>query len=73
MSKRVEFFFDLGSPATYLAYTQLPKICEQTGSQLIYQPMLLGGVFKATGNASPATIPAKGHYMFLDQIGRAHV
>lgn len=66
MSKRVEFFFDLGSPATYLAYTQLPKICEQTGSQLIYQPMLLGGVFKATGNASPATIPAKGHYMFLD-------
>ncbi|MCU1752393.1 2-hydroxychromene-2-carboxylate isomerase [Pseudomonas sp. 6D_7.1_Bac1] len=66
MSKRVEFFFDLGSPATYLAYTQLPKICEQSGSQLIYQPMLLGGVFKATGNASPAEIPAKGHYMFLD-------
>ena len=66
MSKTVEFFFDLGSPATYLAYTQLPKICEQTGSQLIYTPMLLGGVFKATGNASPATIPAKGRYMFID-------
>jgi 2-hydroxychromene-2-carboxylate isomerase len=66
MSKTVEFFFDLGSPATYLAYTQLPKICEQTGSQLIYHPMLLGGVFKATGNASPATIPAKGRYMFQD-------
>ena len=56
MSKTVEFFFDLGSPATYLAYTQLPKICEQTGSELIYIPMLLGGVFKATGNASPAMI-----------------
>ncbi|MHC8287923.1 2-hydroxychromene-2-carboxylate isomerase [Pseudomonas sp. XS1P51] len=66
MSKTVEFFFDLGSPATYLAYTQLPKICEQTDSQLIYVPMLLGGVFKATGNASPATIPAKGSYMFQD-------
>lgn len=66
MSKRVEFFFDLGSPATYLAYTQLPGICEQTDSQLIYRPMLLGGVFKATGNASPATIAAKGRYMFLD-------
>lgn len=66
MSKTVEFFFDLGSPATYLAYTQLPKICEQTDSQLIYIPMLLGGVFKATGNASPATIPAKGSYMFQD-------
>ena len=66
MSKTVEFYFDLGSPATYLAYTQLPKICEQTDSQLIFIPMLLGGVFKATGNASPATIPAKGRYMFQD-------
>ncbi|RON46354.1 2-hydroxychromene-2-carboxylate isomerase [Pseudomonas frederiksbergensis] len=66
MSKTVEFYFDLGSPATYLAYTQLPKICAQTGSQLIYIPMLLGGVFKATGNASPAMIPAKGRYMFQD-------
>ncbi|KQZ78388.1 MULTISPECIES: 2-hydroxychromene-2-carboxylate isomerase [unclassified Pseudomonas] len=66
MSKTVEFYFDLGSPATYLAYTQLPKICEQTDSQLIYVPILLGGVFKATGNASPATIPAKGKYMFQD-------
>lgn len=66
MSKSVEFFFDLGSPTTYLAYTQLPKICEQTGSELIYQPMLLGGVFKATGNASPVTIPAKGRYMLQD-------
>ena len=66
MSKTVEFYFDLGSPATYLAYTQLPKICGQTDSRLVYIPMLLGGVFKATGNASPATIPAKGLYMFQD-------
>ena len=69
MSKTVEFYFDLGSPATYLAYTQLPKICAENGSQLIYIPMLLGGVFKATGNASPAMIPAKGRYMFTD-LGR---
>ncbi|KAA5839311.1 2-hydroxychromene-2-carboxylate isomerase [Pseudomonas chlororaphis] len=66
MSKTVEFFFDLGSPTSYLAYTQLPKICVQTGSQLIYQPMLLGGVFKVTGNASPISIPAKGRYMLQD-------
>ncbi|WP_180698398.1 2-hydroxychromene-2-carboxylate isomerase [Pseudomonas crudilactis] len=66
MTKTVEFYFDLGSPATYLAYTQLPKICAATGSELIYVPMLLGGVFKATGNASPAMIPAKGRYMFED-------
>lgn len=66
MSKTLEFFFDLGSPATYLAYTQLPALCAATGTQLVYKPMLLGGVFKATGNASPITVPAKGRYMFDD-------
>ncbi|OIN44953.1 disulfide bond formation protein DsbA [Pseudomonas azotoformans] len=66
MSKTLEFFFDLGSPATYLAYTQLPALCAATATQLVYKPMLLGGVFKATGNASPITIPAKGRYMFDD-------
>lgn len=66
MIKTVEFFFDLGSPATYLAYTQLPSLCAATGAQLIYKPMLLGGVFKATGNVSPVTIPAKGRYMLQD-------
>lgn len=66
MSKRVEFFFDLGSPASYLAYTQLPAICRDTGAELQYRPMLLGGVFQATGNASPAMVPAKGRYMLWD-------
>ncbi len=66
MKKTVEFYFDLGSPASYLAFTQLPGLCEQTASQLIYRPMLLGGVFKATGNASPAEIPVKGRYMIQD-------
>lgn len=66
MTKTVEFYFDLGSPTTYLAHTQLAKICADTQSELNYIPMLLGGVFKATGNASPAMIPAKGRYMFQD-------
>lgn len=66
MNKILEFFFDLGSPTTYLAYTQLPGICAETGSQLVYQPILLGGIFKATGNASPITIAAKGRYLLQD-------
>lgn len=66
MSKTVEFFFDLGSPASYLAWTQLPALCARCDAQLLYRPMLLGGVFQATGNASPAMVPAKGRYMFVD-------
>ena len=52
--KTVEFFFDFGSPASYLAWTRLPAICQAAGATLVYRPMLLGGVFKATGNVSPA-------------------
>jgi 2-hydroxychromene-2-carboxylate isomerase len=61
--KSVEFFFDFGSPTAYLAYTQLPDVAQGAGAQLIYRPMLLGGVFKATGNASPVSVPAKGKWM----------
>ena len=64
--KTVEFFFDFGSPASYLAWTQLPAICWAAGATLVYRPMLLGGVFQATGNASPITVPAKGKYMLTD-------
>ena len=66
MLKSVEFYFDFGSPASYLAYTQLPALCRDTGATLVWKPMLLGGVFQATGNHSPATIPAKGAYTFTD-------
>jgi 2-hydroxychromene-2-carboxylate isomerase len=64
--KTFEFWFDFGSPAAYLAFTQIPSIEVETGAKAIYCPMLLGGVFQATGNHSPATIPAKGKYIFDD-------
>ncbi len=57
--KRLEFFFDYGSPYSYLANTQLPALRERTGCELVYRPMLLGGVFKATGNRSPAMEPVE--------------
>ena len=66
MTSQVEFFFDVGSPASYLAWTQLPKLCTDAGAELKLRPMLLGGVFQATGNASPVTVPAKGAYTFTD-------
>lgn len=64
--RTIEFFFDYGSPTAYLAYTQLPGIAQRTGATIVYRPMLLGGVFKATGNHSPVTIPAKGAWMNED-------
>jgi 2-hydroxychromene-2-carboxylate isomerase len=66
MPKTVEFFFDVGSPAAYLAWTQLPAIARDTGATIAYKPFLLGGVFQATGNRSPMEVPAKGRYMLAD-------
>ena len=66
MSKTIEFYFDFGSPTAYLAWTQLPKIAAETGAELIYKPVLLGGIFQATHNASPMMVPAKGKYMLSD-------
>ena len=65
-AKEVEFFLDVGSPTTYLAWTQLPGLCRDAGATLKLRPMLLGAVFQATGNASPANVPAKGRHMNLD-------
>jgi len=66
MTRQVEFFFDFGSPTTYLAYTQLPRIAAECDAQVLWRPMLLGGVFKATGNASPVAVPAKARWMLAD-------
>ena len=66
MAKEFDFYFDIGSPATYLAWTQVPKLAEETGAKANYKPILLGGVFKATGNSSPITVPEKGRWLFKD-------
>lgn len=66
MTHTLEFLFDFGSPASYLAYKRMPALAARTGVNVDYVPMLLGGIFKATGNASPATIPAKGRWMNAD-------
>jgi len=60
----LEFFFDYGSPYSYLANSQLGGLAERTGAEIRYRPMLLGAVFKATGNQSPMMEPveAKRNY-----------
>jgi 2-hydroxychromene-2-carboxylate isomerase len=66
MATELEFFFDYGSPFSYLADSQLKGLAERTGARVIYRPMLLGGVFKETGNSSPITIEAKRKYLNAD-------
>lgn len=78
MIKRFEFLFDFGGPNSYLAHKILPEICERTGAEVSYVPILLGGLFKLTNNQAPlmryADTPAKRNYEMLefDRFVKAH-
>src|SRR4051812_2924486 len=63
---RVEFFYDYASTYSYLAHREIERIAEETGAELVFKPMVLGFVFKASGNSMPAAVPAKGAYMMRD-------
>ena len=64
--KKLELFFDLSSPYSYMAATQMKPLAEKTGAEVVWRPMVLGAVFKATGNEMPARIPGKARWMGND-------
>ena len=65
-TKTVEFYFDVSSPYSYLAATQVPPLVERTGATVAWRPFLLGGIFKGAGNEMPARVPNKARYMLRD-------
>jgi 2-hydroxychromene-2-carboxylate isomerase len=66
MSANIEFFFDISSPDSYLAATQIEAVAARAGGTARWRPFLLGGVFKSVGNKPPASLPARGRYMLTD-------
>ncbi|SDO23683.1 2-hydroxychromene-2-carboxylate isomerase [Afipia sp. GAS231] len=54
MSSNPQFLFDFGSPNAFLSHEAIPAIEKRTGVKFEYVPVLLGGIFKATNNKSPA-------------------
>jgi 2-hydroxychromene-2-carboxylate isomerase len=73
MMPKVEFLFDFGSPNAYLAHKVVPGIEARSGARFEYVPILLGGIFKLTGNRSPmeafAGIKNKREFMRIE-MGR---
>ncbi|MEL7429577.1 MAG: 2-hydroxychromene-2-carboxylate isomerase [Pseudomonadota bacterium] len=66
MAKTLEFYFDIVSPASYLAWTQIPNLLEETGAEIVYKPFFLPGVFEGAKSSSPIMVPAKGRWLFHD-------
>jgi 2-hydroxychromene-2-carboxylate isomerase len=62
----IEFFFDIGSPYSYLAATQMEALAARARTPVRWRPFLLGAVFKATGNTMPAAVPNKARWMLED-------
>lgn len=62
----IEFLYDFGSPASYIGHCRLKGIAARTGATVEHVPILLGGVFKATGNSAPMMVPAKGRHLSVD-------
>lgn len=71
MTPTVDFYFDFGSPAAYLAWTQLPKMCADTGAQLVWKPMLLGGVASLAPPRSLSPTRCSGGQHRLDFVCEA--
>jgi 2-hydroxychromene-2-carboxylate isomerase len=70
VSKQFDFLFDVGGPNGYLVHKILPDFCARAGATARYVSVLLGGLFKATGNKAPlfryADTPAKWAYEQLE-------
>jgi 2-hydroxychromene-2-carboxylate isomerase len=64
--RTIEFFWDVGSPYTYLASTRIEQVADACKARLHWRPFLLGGVFRETGNRPPLEVPAKLNYMIDD-------
>ena len=70
MTTSIDFYFDFGSPTAYVAYRRLQQLRSQYQCQINYRPVLLGGLFKATGNTSPVMVAAKAAYMMKQDLPR---
>lgn len=67
MTRRLEFLYDFSCPYAYLASTQVRALAERTGAELVYEPFLLGGVFKVLGGEPMARMaPARARMNGLD-------
>ncbi|GGC68477.1 2-hydroxychromene-2-carboxylate isomerase [Undibacterium terreum] len=69
----MDFWFEFGSPYSYLSSMRLPALAQQAGMAVNYRPFLLGPIFQQQGwNDSPFVLyPAKGAYMWKDMAREA--
>ncbi len=63
MSQHIEFYFDISSPFSYLAWHRLNQLTDENDAKIDLKPISLEKVFELTGNRSPAHVAAKLNYL----------
>ncbi len=67
---RVEFFYDYSSPWTYLAFTRIEDLCRRHGAELVWRPILVGGIFNTVNpsvyESRERPVPVKARYLWKD-------
>ena len=66
MSNPIEFYFDFSSPYGYLASEKIDELAARFARKVLWRPVLLGVIFRATGGAPLTTLPLKGRYSLHD-------
>ncbi len=66
MTQPIDFYFDFSSPYGYFASTKIEALAAKHGRTVTWRPILLGAVFKLTGQQPLPTIPLKGSYAAHD-------
>ena len=64
----IDFFYDVASPYSYLAAARIHARNDLGDLEINWRPVLLGGIFKATNNTTPAALPARARYIAKDMV-----
>jgi 2-hydroxychromene-2-carboxylate isomerase len=73
MAAAVQFYFDFSSPYGYLASEQIDQLCAKHGRETDWRPIMLGVVFKQTGQQPLVEVPLKGDYSKRDILRTARL
>jgi 2-hydroxychromene-2-carboxylate isomerase len=77
MGKKLEFFYDCSSPWTYLAFTKIEEVAQRHNADLVWRPILVGGVFNAVNpsvyESRERPVKAKARYYAKDLQDWAHL
>ena len=65
-NKKIDFYFDISSPYSYLAHTQIRKYEKETGEKINYMPIFLGGLHRLADITAPGLNPLRGKYLIKD-------